>query len=56
MASTPPQMSIITLMCCSMNFIVVITLVMRWPVRSWKLQASKIETTRSWISSQRSFC
>ena len=34
-----------------MNFIVVITFLMRWPVRSWKLQASKIETTRSWISS-----
>ncbi len=29
-----------------MNFIVVITLLMRWPVRSWKLQASKIATTR----------
>jgi hypothetical protein len=31
MASTPPQMSIIALMCCSMNFIVLITLLMRWP-------------------------
>ena len=39
-----------------MNFIVVITLLMRWPVRSWKLQASKIATTRSWISSLSSFC
>ena len=28
-ASTPPQMSIIALMCCSMNFIVPITLLMR---------------------------
>src|SRR5713226_4496083 len=40
----------------SMNFIVVITLLMRWPVKSWKLQASKIEITRSWISSLRIFC
>ena len=26
------------------------TLATRWPVRSWKLQASKICTTRSWMS------
>ena len=39
-----------------MNFIVCITLLMRWPVKSWKLQASKIATTRSWISSLSSFC
>nr|GAJ32772.1 hypothetical protein BDOA9_0119670 [Bradyrhizobium sp. DOA9] len=55
-ASTPPQISIIALMCCSMNFMVVMTLLMRWPVRSWKLQASKIEMTRSWMSSARRFC
>ena len=46
-ASRPPQISIMRMMCCSMNFRVAATLLMRWPVRSWKLQASKIETTRS---------
>src|SRR5258705_12020629 len=55
-ASMPPQISIMIVMWFSMNFIVAITLLMRWLVRSWKLQASKIEITRSRISSLRIFC
>ena len=49
-ASSPPQISIMRTMCVSMNFSVPTTLVMRWPVRSWKLHASKILITRSCMS------
>ena len=39
----------------STNFSVVSTLAMRWPVRSWKLQASKMRSTLSWMSCASAF-
>ena len=47
----PPQISTMCAMRSSTNFSVVSTLAMRWPVRSWKLQASKMRSTLSWMSS-----
>jgi hypothetical protein len=44
------QMSIIRAMRSSMNFSVASTFAMRWPARSWKLQASKMRITWSRMS------
>ena len=51
--STRCQISSMRSMCSSMKRSVVTALDTRWPVRSWKLQTSKICTTRSWMSCTR---